>query len=81
MGSGDQCPFIPGKRYLDWELEDPSGRPVDEVRVTRDEIARRAQQLLAEVNASFLASVEIGSYPVRPSVSIADDTAARGSYR
>jgi arsenate reductase (thioredoxin) len=52
MGCGDQCPFIPGKRYIDWELQDPKGRPIDEVRATRDEIARRVQQLLAELPAS-----------------------------
>ena len=48
MGCGDQCPFIPGKRYIDWELDDPKGRPVKEVRAIRDEIARRVAQLLAE---------------------------------
>src|SRR3954454_24366375 len=37
MGCGDACPYIPGKRYIDWELEDPAGRPVDEVRRTRDD--------------------------------------------
>ena len=52
MGCGDQCPFIPGKRYIDWELRDPEGQPVDEVRATRDEIARRVQQLFTEPNAS-----------------------------
>ena len=52
MGCGDECPFIPGKRYIDWDLEDPKGRPVDEVRATRDEIARRVQQLLTDLNAS-----------------------------
>ena len=51
MGCGDQCPFIPGKRYIDWELEDPKGRPVDEVRVTRDEIRRRVTELVAELDA------------------------------
>jgi arsenate reductase len=50
MGCGDECPFIPGKRYLDWDLEDPKGRPVDEVRRTRDEIDRRVKQLLAEID-------------------------------
>ena len=40
MGCGDACPYIPGKRYVDWDLEDPKGRPVAEVRATRDEIAR-----------------------------------------
>src|SRR5947209_2366861 len=39
MGCGDSCPYIPGKRYLDWDLPDPKGRPIDEVRATRDEIA------------------------------------------
>ncbi len=51
MGCGDQCPFIAGKRYIDWELEDPKGRPIEEVRVTRDEIARRVGELLAELDA------------------------------
>jgi arsenate reductase len=49
MGCGDECPFIPGKRYLDWELEDPAGRPLGEVRATRDEITRRVEQLAAEL--------------------------------
>ncbi len=52
MGCGDECPFIPGKRYIDWELEDPKCRPVEEVRATRDEIAGRVQQLIAELDAS-----------------------------
>ena len=51
MGCGDQCPFVPGKRYVDWDLEDPKGRHVDEVRATRDEIARRVAELLAELDA------------------------------
>jgi arsenate reductase len=49
MGCGDECPFIPGKRYIDWELPDPKGRPVDEVRATRDEIARRVSALIDEL--------------------------------
>ena len=49
MGCGDECPFIPGKRYLDWDLEDPAGRPVAEVRRIRDEIGRRVDALLAEL--------------------------------
>ncbi len=52
MGCGDQCPFIPGKRYIDWELDDPKGRPIDEVRVTRDEIRRRVVTLLAELDGT-----------------------------
>jgi protein-tyrosine-phosphatase len=49
MGCGDACPVFPGKRYLDWELDDPAGRPVDEVRVIRDEIDARVRALLAEL--------------------------------
>lgn len=49
MGCGDACPIFPGKRYEDWELTDPAGRPVDEVRPIRDDIKRRVQQLLAEL--------------------------------
>jgi protein-tyrosine-phosphatase len=49
MGCGDACPVFPGKRYLDWELDDPSGRPLDEVRAIRDEIERRVRGLLEEL--------------------------------
>jgi arsenate reductase len=52
MGCGDACPFIPGKRYLDWDLPDPKGRPIEEVRATRDDIARRVQALVAELDDS-----------------------------
>ncbi len=52
MGCGDACPFIPGKRYVDWELPDPKGRPTDEVRVIRDDIARRVEQLAAELDSA-----------------------------
>jgi arsenate reductase len=45
MGCGDACPYIPGKRYVDWELPDPAGKPLDEVRAVRDEIARRVENL------------------------------------
>jgi arsenate reductase len=50
MGCGDACPVVPGTRYLDWELPDPKGRPLAEVRATRDEIARRIDGLLAELD-------------------------------
>jgi len=50
MGCGDKCPYIPGKRYLDWELEDPKGRPLEEVRRTRDEIERRVTELIDELD-------------------------------
>ena len=49
MGCGDECPYIPGKRYLDWDLPDPRGRPLADVRATRDEIARRVDALVAEL--------------------------------
>ena len=49
MGCGDECPYIPGKRYLGWELPDPKGRPLAEVRRTRDEIERRVTELLGEL--------------------------------
>ena len=51
MGCGDECPYIPGKRYVDWDLADPKGRPVDEVRATRDDIARRVEALVAAFDA------------------------------
>ena len=50
MGCGDQCPYIPGKRYIDWDLPDPAGRPLDEVRATRDEIGKRVEALVAELD-------------------------------
>jgi arsenate reductase (thioredoxin) len=49
MGCGDACPIYPGKRYLDWELDDPAGKPVEQVRSIRDELDRRVQALLAEL--------------------------------
>jgi arsenate reductase (thioredoxin) len=49
MGCGDECPYIPGKRYLDWDLPDPKGRPLEEVRRTRDEIERRVMELIDEL--------------------------------
>jgi arsenate reductase (thioredoxin) len=52
MGCGDACPIFPGKRYLDWELEDPAGKGVDSVRPIRDEIERRIRALLAELGVS-----------------------------
>jgi len=49
MGCGDACPVYPGKRYVDWELDDPAGRPVEEVRAIRDEVERRVRTLMAEI--------------------------------
>ncbi|HEY6758385.1 MAG TPA: arsenate reductase ArsC [Baekduia sp.] len=51
MGCGDTCPYVPGKRYVDWDLTDPKGRPLDEVRAIRDDIARRVDDLVAELDA------------------------------
>jgi arsenate reductase len=52
MGCGDACPVIPGKqqRRIDWDLPDPEGRPIEDVRATRDEIARRVDDLLTELD-------------------------------
>ena len=49
MGCGDACPYIPGKRYLDWELDDPAGKSLDETRAIRDEIASWIEHLLPEL--------------------------------
>jgi len=49
MGCGDACPIYPGKRYLDWELDDPAGRSVEHVRTIRDEIDQRVRDLVAEL--------------------------------
>jgi arsenate reductase (thioredoxin) len=49
MGCGDECPYVPGKRYVDWDLPDPKGQPLEAVRRTREEIARRVEALLAEL--------------------------------
>ena len=49
MGCGDECPFFPGKRYLDWALDDPAGQGVDAVRVIRDDIDRLVQHLITEL--------------------------------
>jgi arsenate reductase len=49
MGCGDECPYIPGKRYVDWDLPDPKGQPLEEVRATRDEIGRRVAALADEL--------------------------------
>ena len=49
MGCGDACPVFPGKRYIDWELEDPAGKSVEEVRGIRDEIEMRVRELMSEL--------------------------------
>jgi arsenate reductase len=50
MGCGDECPYIPGKRYIDWDLADPKGLAVEEVRAVRDDIARRVEGLVGELD-------------------------------
>lgn len=52
MGCGDACPIIPGKRYEDWELDDPAGKELDEVRPIRDEIRRRVEDLLVRLEVA-----------------------------
>jgi arsenate reductase (thioredoxin) len=49
MGCGDACPYIPGKRYIDWELQDPAGKPLAEVRAIRDDIGARVERLASEL--------------------------------
>ena len=49
MGCGDACPFYPGKRYEDWALDDPAGQGIESVRIIRDDIKKRVEQLLSEL--------------------------------
>ena len=51
MGCGDECPYVPGKRYIDWELEDPSDQPIERVREVRDEIKRRIAGLVEDLES------------------------------
>jgi len=55
MGCGDECPFFPGKRYLDWELTDPAGKPIEEVRPIVDHIDERVRELLSEMLGEAIA--------------------------
>ncbi len=52
MGCGDECPYIPGKRYVDWDLDDPAGQPIERVRELRGEIERRVRLLVEELDAA-----------------------------
>ncbi|TAJ21620.1 MAG: arsenate reductase ArsC [Dehalococcoidia bacterium] len=54
MGCGDACPFFPGKRYLDWPLDDPAGQPIEVVRRVRDEIERLVRALLEEIGVTVM---------------------------
>ena len=60
MGCGDACPYIPSKRYIDWSLPDPKGRPLAEVRATRDHIRQSVTALLAELDRQFTAATPSG---------------------
>jgi arsenate reductase len=53
MGCGDACPFFPGKTYLDWPLNDPAGKGIEEVRPIRDEIRAKVEELIAEIDAKL----------------------------
>jgi arsenate reductase len=50
MGCGDECPYFPGKRYIDWDFPDPKDQPLDQVRAIRDDISQRVNQLVAELD-------------------------------
>jgi protein-tyrosine-phosphatase len=50
MGCGDECPYVPGTQYIDWDLPDPEGRTIEEVRQTRDEIKRRVTELVHDLD-------------------------------
>ncbi|HEY2603786.1 MAG TPA: arsenate reductase ArsC [Thermoleophilaceae bacterium] len=52
MGCGDDCPYIPGKRYIDWDLPDPKGLPPEQVRAIRDKLAERVERLVDELDAA-----------------------------
>lgn len=56
MGCGDACPIYPGKRYLDWEVDDPAGQPLERVRLIREDIRRRVEVLLSEVGVNVSGS-------------------------
>jgi hypothetical protein len=66
MGCGDACPYIPGKRYIDWNLPDPKQRPLQEVRATRDDIQRRVTTLAAETQCPSRLSLAHDSIPLHP---------------
>ena len=51
MGCGDECPYVPDTRYIDWQIDDPAGRPLERVREIRDEIGARVGALVAELDA------------------------------
>ena len=72
MGCGDECPYIPGKRYVDWELEDPAGRAVEEVRAIRDDIGGRVRDLAVELDSDAQPgpALSVQLYSVRDQVAV-----------
>jgi arsenate reductase len=65
MGCGDECPFIPGKRYIDWNLDDPAARPIEQVRIIRDEISRRVSELVTQLDAPDMQNPEFDAEVAR----------------
>ncbi|GAB3045479.1 arsenate reductase ArsC [Parafrigoribacterium mesophilum] len=63
MGCGDACPVFPGKRYEDWDLDDPAGADLDVVRRIRDDIKARVQRLIAELDLTFIGRSTVGREP------------------
>ena len=78
MGCGDQCPYIPGKRYIDWDLPDPKGRPVEDVRAVRDDIRRQVSELAADLDTSLAA---VSLVPPSPSAPAAAPRTGSGPAR
>jgi arsenate reductase len=70
MGCGDECPYIPGKRYLDWDLPDPRGRSLEEVRAIRDRIAAKVRALLADLDGRPLSGTPGAGQPGHESISV-----------
>jgi protein-tyrosine-phosphatase len=70
MGCGDSCPVYPGRRYLDWPLDDPAGRPIEEVERIVDEITARVRALVAEIDAAEERTGAVGATPIGPTSSL-----------
>jgi arsenate reductase len=77
MGCGDQCPHIPGKRYIDWDLSDPAGQPIERVRGIRDEIATRVAALAAELESKLTSATMLARWPWPPAVAGREGSATR----
>ncbi len=66
MGCGDTCPIFPGKRYLDWELDDPADKPIDQVRLIRDDLEQRIRNLLPHLTRRFVEFRELPNPDITP---------------